>query len=40
MPVIGQVGRRSFKVRFLNVTIHVVLMLGAITMVYPFLIMV
>ena len=39
MPIIGNVGRRSFKVRFLNITIHVVLILGGITMVYPFLVM-
>jgi len=39
MPIIGNVGRRSLKVRFLNVAIHVVLILGATTMVYPFLIM-
>jgi len=40
MPIIGQVGRRSFKVRALNVAIHLVLMVGAITMIYPFTIMV
>ena len=39
MPIIGNVGRRSFKVRFLNVAIHVVLIAGAATMVYPFMIM-
>ena len=39
MPVIGQVGRRSFKVRFLNTVIHLVLVVGAATMIYPFLIM-
>jgi len=39
MPIIGNVGRRSFKVRLLNTTIHVVLILGALTMVYPFLVM-
>jgi len=39
MPIIGNVGRRSFGVRFLNVSIHAVLILGAVTMVYPFLIM-
>ena len=39
MPIIGNVGRRSFKVRFLNVSIHVVLILGAVTMVYPLLVM-
>ena len=40
MPIIGNVGRRSFKVRVLNITIHVVLILGALTMLYPFAIMV
>ena len=40
MPIIGNVGRRSFKVRFLNVSLHVLLVLGAITMVYPFAMMV
>jgi len=39
MPVIGKVGRRSFKVRFLNTVIHLVLIIGAVTMAYPFLIM-
>ena len=39
MPIIGSVGRRSFKVRLLNGTIHAVLILGGITMVYPFLVM-
>lgn len=40
MPIIGNVGRRSAMIRFLNISIHAVLILGAITMVYPFLIMV
>jgi len=40
MPIIGNVGRRSFKVRFLNLAIHVVLIAGATTMVYPLMIMV
>ena len=39
MPIIGNVGRRSFKVRFLNTSLHVILIVGAATMVYPFLIM-
>lgn len=39
MPIIGNVGRRSFKVRLLNISIHVILILGAVTMVYPFLMM-
>ena len=40
MPIIGNVGRRSFKVRALNFSIHFVLLLGAITMIYPFMIMI
>ena len=40
MPIIGNVGRKSFKVRALNITIHVVLIFGAFTMLYPFAIMV
>ena len=40
MPIIGKVGRKSFKVRTLNSTIHVVLLIGAITMIYPFMMMV
>ena len=39
MPLIGTVGRRSLKVRLLNMGIHAVLIVGAATMVYPFLIM-
>ena len=39
MPLIGNVGRRSLRVRVLNTSIHLVLLLGAVTMVYPFLIM-
>jgi ABC-type glycerol-3-phosphate transport system permease component len=40
MPIIGKVGRRSKKVKFLNGTIHTVLLLGAITMIYPFMMMI
>jgi ABC-type glycerol-3-phosphate transport system permease component len=40
MPIIGKVGRRSLRVRILNISIHLVLILGGITMIYPFLIMV
>ncbi len=40
MPIIGRVGRKSFKVRTLNGSIHLILLLGAITMIYPFMIMV
>lgn len=39
MPIIGNVGRRSFKVRFLNVSIHMALIFGSLSMVYPLLIM-
>jgi len=39
MPIIGQVGRRSMQVRVLDLTIHIVLILGGVTMVYPFLVM-
>ena len=40
MPIIGKVGRKSFKMRVLNSTIHLVLLIGAITMIYPFMMMV
>lgn len=40
MPIIGKVGRKSFKMRALNTSIHLVLFLGAITMIYPFMIMI
>ncbi|MCB5246406.1 MAG: beta-galactosidase [Candidatus Cloacimonetes bacterium] len=40
MSIIGKVGRRSNKVRVLNLSIHLVLIIGAITMVYPFLLMI
>lgn len=39
MAIIGKVGRRRFKYRFLDFLIHFVLILGSITMVYPFLLM-
>ncbi|MBN2788933.1 MAG: ABC transporter permease subunit [Candidatus Delongbacteria bacterium] len=39
MPIIGKVGNRSFKVKFLNTSIHTILLIGSITMIYPFLIM-
>lgn len=39
MPIIGNVGRRSIGVKILNVCIHLLLIAGGITMVYPFLIM-
>ena len=40
MPLISQVGRRSLKVRLLTATIYAILITGAVTMVYPFLLMV
>ncbi|MFO7897217.1 MAG: ABC transporter permease subunit [Candidatus Cloacimonadales bacterium] len=40
MPIIGKVGRKSFKVKGLNFSIHLVLLIGAITMIYPFMIMI
>jgi ABC-type glycerol-3-phosphate transport system permease component len=39
MGIIGKVGRKSFKVKALNTSIHFVLFIGGITMIYPFLIM-
>ena len=40
MAIIGNVGRKSIKVRSLNISIHLLLLFGAITMIYPFMIMV
>lgn len=40
MPIIGNVGRRSLSVRGLNALIHVVLIIGTVAMLYPFMIMV
>ncbi|PID26484.1 MAG: hypothetical protein CR982_10110 [Candidatus Cloacimonadota bacterium] len=40
MPIIGKVGQKSFKVRFLNISIHTILLVGSITMIYPFLMMI
>lgn len=39
MPIISRIGRHSPKVRLLIWTIYALLILGAITMVYPFLLM-
>ena len=39
MPIISQIGTRSWKVRLVYTLIYVVLLLGAVTMVYPFLLM-
>jgi ABC-type glycerol-3-phosphate transport system permease component len=40
MPIIGKVGRKTFKVRILNFMIHFLLLLGALTMIYPFMVMI
>jgi hypothetical protein len=40
MSIIGRVGRQSFKVRALNASLHIILLLGSVTMVYPFLLMI
>jgi multiple sugar transport system permease protein len=39
MPIISTIGRRHPKIRLLIGSIYVVLLLGAVTMVYPFLLM-
>lgn len=39
MPIIGKVGARSWKIRLVYGAIYAVLALGAVTMVYPFLLM-
>ena len=39
MPLISVVGRRSAKIRFLILSLYLVLGLGAVSMVYPFLLM-
>ena len=40
MGIISTIGRKSFKVQSLVWTIVILLFLGAITMVYPFLLMI
>lgn len=40
MSIIGQVEKKHWKVKVLNLSIHVILILGAITMVYPLLLMI
>ena len=40
MPIIGNVERRSFKSRLLNISIHGILLLGSATMIYPLLLMI
>jgi len=39
MPIIGNVEKKYWKTKVLNVIIHLVLLLGAVTMIYPLLIM-
>lgn len=39
MPILSTIGRRSWRVRLLLFTINAVLLAGAISMVYPFLLM-
>jgi ABC-type glycerol-3-phosphate transport system permease component len=39
MGMISQIGRKSFKVRALYLTIYTILIFGSLTMIYPFLIM-
>ncbi len=40
MAIIGKVEKKSLKVKILNLSIHVLLLLGAVTMVYPLMIMI
>ena len=40
MSIIGKVGRNSKRARLLTYSIHFVLILGALTMIYPFLLMI
>lgn len=40
MPIIGKVGRDTWGMRVLNFFIHAILLLGGVTMVFPFLIMI
>ncbi len=39
MSIIGKVARKSTKMRVLDSAIHIILVLGAITMIYPFMLM-
>ncbi|NQU65154.1 MAG: carbohydrate ABC transporter permease [SAR324 cluster bacterium] len=39
MPIISQGGRKSLKVRLIFITIYTILIVGTITMAYPFLLM-
>ncbi len=40
MPIIPKVGQKHFTTRLLNIIIHLILLIGATTMIYPFLIMI
>ena len=39
MSIISEIGRKSFKVKMLYFTIYSTLTIGALTMVYPFMLM-
>jgi multiple sugar transport system permease protein len=39
MPIISQIGKRSFKVRLLYASIYLALSIGAVTMIYPLMLM-
>ncbi|MCB5251055.1 MAG: ABC transporter permease subunit [Candidatus Cloacimonetes bacterium] len=40
MSIISKVGKKSAKTRFLNSLIHFILIVGSLTMIYPFLLMI
>lgn len=40
MPIISKVGRKTPKIRLLNALIHLVLILGSVTMIFPFMMMI
>lgn len=40
MSIIGKVGQKSLKVKSLNISIHAILIIGALTMIYPFMLMI
>ena len=40
MPIIGNVEKKNIKVKILGLAIHLILILGGITMIYPLLIMI
>ena len=39
MPIISQVGRKSLRIRLLFALMYIILITGAVTMIYPFMIM-